>query len=254
MNFETLRLPYRVSGGAASAFRNVFSPRRPSQSGNPDFIIPARESLASMSGRSKRLFDISVALVLLILAAPLFCCLALIILAQRDGGPVVFKQKRIGYAGRAFSCLKFRSMCSNADQRLREILQNDADARTEWGATHKLMKDPRVTKIGAFLRATSIDELPQLWNVIRGDMSLVGPRPITAVELDGPYTIFNGRDEYLSVRPGLTGLWQVSGRSLVSYSNRVVLDKRYVETQSLLNDFKILLRTFTIVLLRRGAV
>lgn len=259
MDFETFQIPDRASSGAAPTFRNVINLRRMTYAGGTDLIpLSVRESStsisASISGQSKRVFDVVAALALLLLAAPLLGCLALIILAQRDGGPVIFKQKRIGHAGQAFSCLKFRSMCSNADQRLREILQNDAAARAEWDATHKLMKDPRVTRIGAFLRATSLDELPQLWNVVRGDMSLVGPRPITAVELEGPYTTFDGRDEYLSVRPGLTGLWQVSGRSLVSYSNRVALDKRYVQTQSLLNDLKILLRTFTIVLLRHGAV
>ena len=247
MGFETFRSSSRISSDVISALSGSLNlqtfGRRVASDGA---LRPPRLSV-------KRLIDVAMAGVLLVLAAPLLACIMAIIRVSRDGGPVIYRQNRIGYQGRVFACLKFRSMSVNAEQRLKDILASDPDARAEWEATHKLMKDPRVTKIGAFLRATSLDELPQLWNVLRGEMSIVGPRPITAVELDGPYTMFNGRTEYLSVRPGLTGLWQVSGRSLVSYSNRIALDKQYVQNYSVLGDLKILVRTFFIVLLRRGA-
>ena len=144
-------------------------------------------------------------------------------------------------------------MCVDADVALERLLQHSPTAREEWLTTGKLQNDPRISQIGRFIRSTSLDELPQLWNVVRGDMSLVGPRPITKEELNGPYTDFGGRSEYMLVRPGITGLWQVSGRSLVGYSQRVALDVHYVRTVSVGGDLRILLRTFGVVVLRRGA-
>ncbi len=201
----------------------------------------------------KRLFDIGASAILLLLLLPILAIVALLIMAQRDSGRVFYGQQRIGRFGQEFKCLKFRSMCPDADRRLRLLLDSDADARLEWEQTHKLQNDPRVTRLGRLLRASSVDELPQLWNVLRGEMSLVGPRPVTRLEIDGPYATFDGRREYLAVRPGVTGLWQVSGRSLTSYESRVALDKAYVLNFSLLADASILLRTVGVVLLGKGA-
>ncbi len=144
-------------------------------------------------------------------------------------------------------------MVFNGEITLREHLDRDPAARAEWRETHKLKSDPRVTSFGKYLRALSLDELPQLWNILRGDMSLVGPRPITQLELESWYSPLNADEDYLSVRPGLTGLWQTSGRSNTSYPERVALDKRYVEQVSFRNDFYILYRTFWTVVRREGA-
>ena len=189
----------------------------------------------------------------MILLLPVFLVIAGLIFAQRDGGAILFGQQRVGRFGRHFKCFKFRSMCPDADLRLRALLETSAQACDEWHQTHKLRNDPRVTRLGRFLRSTSLDELPQLWNVLRGDMSLVGPRPITQHEIEGPYVRFDGCREYLTVRPGITGLWQVSGRSLLAYENRVALDKSYVRNFSLSQDAAILFRTISVVLLRHGA-
>jgi exopolysaccharide production protein ExoY len=202
----------------------------------------------------KRVFDITFSFLLLLLVLPVFLIIACLIWNQRDGGGVFYGQVRIGRNGIPFRCLKFRSMCPDAEIRLNSLLQNDSEARLEWEKSHKLLNDPRVTPLGRFIRTTSLDELPQLLNVIRGEMSLVGPRPVTESELDGAYVRFHGREEYLSIRPGITGLWQVSGRSLASYRDRVALDKKYVRELSLAADLIILFRTIGVVCLRRGAV
>ncbi len=141
----------------------------------------------------------------------------------------------------------------DAESALQTLLKENSDAKSEWIASGKLKSDPRVTPIGRFLRSTSLDELPQLLNVFVGDMSLVGPRPITQIELEGPYTMFGACLVYLSVRPGITGLWQVSGRSEVSYEKRVALDKYYVQNNSLVGDLAILFRTVAVVSSREGA-
>ncbi len=201
----------------------------------------------------KRACDIMISGSMLLAFFPLMFVVAVLILMQRDKGTIFYGQKRVGRSGRVFHCLKFRSMCPDADVRLKALLANDPAARSEWAETHKLKQDPRVTALGQFMRDTSLDELPQLWNVFRGQMSLVGPRPITAAELDGPYVRHHGQQEYLSVRPGITGLWQVSGRSLVSYENRVAMDKSYVRNFSLFADASILVKTVGVVLLRKGA-
>jgi exopolysaccharide production protein ExoY len=189
------------------------------------------------------------ALLLLVLLSPLMLAAAVGIW-RVDGAPVMFAHYRVGRDGRLFRCLKFRSMCRNADAALRELLERDPEARAQWARDQKLDHDPRITPIGAFLRRTSLDELPQLINVLRGEMMLVGPRPITAEEL-GRYGA--ARWHYLSVRPGLTGLWQVSGRNNLSYDERVALDRRYVESRSLWLDLSILARTVRVVLAREGA-
>lgn len=198
---------------------------------------------------AKRAMDILGAGALLLLALPAFLVIAALV--RRDGGRVFYAHERVGRGGRLFGCLKFRSMVVDADRRLAALLERDPAARAEWEATRKLKNDPRVTWIGRFLRATSLDELPQLINVLRGDMSLVGPRPVQAAELAAFYGA--AAQHYLAVRPGITGPWQVSGRNDTSYAQRVALDVAYVTQPSLLADVKILLRTPIVVLARRGA-
>lgn len=199
---------------------------------------------------AKRGLDVSVAAVALMLLLPLLMVIAILI-ARADRGPVLFKQKRVGRDGKLFYCLKFRSMVLDAEAALAQHLSANAQARREWQETQKLVADPRITPLGRFLRRTSLDELPQLWNVLLGDMSLVGPRPIIQAEM-ARY----GSDlvHYLAVRPGLTGLWQVSGRSTCSYSERVALDVRYVCEWSFWKDVKIIVRTVPEVLKQRGSV
>ena len=201
----------------------------------------------------KRLTDVCGSIVLALVVGPLMICITLLLWMRDIGGPVLYRQERVGRGGRTFICLKFRSMCRNADSLLDDLLARDELARIEWTAMHKLKNDPRISGIGRFLRSTSLDELPQLWNVFVGDMSLVGPRPITQDEVDGQYTQFDGHQQYLAVRPGLTGLWQVSGRSAVSYERRVEFDKIYVRDLSLRRDALILWQTIWVVLRRDGA-
>jgi exopolysaccharide production protein ExoY len=198
---------------------------------------------------AKRALDLVGAAVLLILFAPLMAVIALLV--ARDGGPVFFAHRRVGRDGASFGCLKFRTMVQDADLRLAELLERDPAARAEWETTRKLRRDPRITAVGRFLRASSLDELPQLINVLKGEMSLVGPRPVQQSELNAFYG--TAASYYRAVRPGLTGLWQVSGRNDTSYAERVALDMRYVAEATLLDDLRILLRTPIAVLRRRGA-
>jgi lipopolysaccharide/colanic/teichoic acid biosynthesis glycosyltransferase len=189
------------------------------------------------------------ALVLLVLFSPLMLLVALLTW-RADGLPVLFAHYRVGRDGKLFRCLKFRTMYRNADEMLAQLLRDDPAARAEWAAEQKLRRDPRVTPVGSLLRRTSLDELPQLFNVLRGEMSLVGPRPITVAELTRYGRV---RWHYLSVRPGMTGLWQVSGRNDTSYDERVALDRRYVEQRSLGMDAAILARTLRVVFAGSGA-
>jgi undecaprenyl-phosphate galactose phosphotransferase len=167
-----------------------------------------------------------------------------------EGGPIIYRHRRVGRSGRAFECLKFRTMVPNADQVLRDVLARDATRRAEWARDRKLRNDPRITLVGGFLRRTSLDELPQLWNVLRGEMSLVGPRPVVSEEL---MRYGRKRRNYLAVLPGLTGLWQVTGRNDTSYRRRVAIDTYYVRNRSLVLDVYILLKTTIVVLRRSGA-
>ena len=186
---------------------------------------------------------------LVLLLSPAMLLIALAI--RRDGGKVFFAQRRVGLGGRVFDCLKFRTMVMNGDQVLRDALARDPRAAAEWAAAQKLRHDPRVTGIGRLLRLSSMDELPQLFNVLRGEMSLVGPRPIVEREVARYREDFAW---YCAVRPGLTGLWQVSGRSDTSYARKVHLDSWYVRNWTLWQDMVILARTIPAVLLRRGAM
>jgi len=189
------------------------------------------------------------ALVILLLLSPLMAAVAFLIW-RRDGAPVLFAHYRVGHDGKLFRCMKFRTMYRDAERMLSELLAKDPAARAEWQREQKLLRDPRITPIGHFLRRTSLDELPQLFNVLRGDMSLVGPRPITVGELTRYGRV---RWQYLSVRPGMTGLWQVSGRNNTSYDERVALDQRYVEERTVWMNLGILLKTVKVVVARDGA-
>ncbi|ACI50526.1 exopolysaccharide biosynthesis polyprenyl glycosylphosphotransferase [Gluconacetobacter diazotrophicus PA1 5] len=197
---------------------------------------------------TKIAFDVAVASALLFLALPVF--LILYGLVRMDGGPATFGHLRVGRNGQPFRCLKFRTMVPNAEEVLADLLARDAHAAAEWAATRKLTNDPRITAIGRLLRQTSLDELPQLLNVLRLDMSLVGPRPIVTAEADH---YGDDMEYYHAIRPGITGLWQVSGRSDTSYPRRVQLDNWYVRNWSLWNDVVILARTVPAVLFRNGA-
>jgi exopolysaccharide production protein ExoY len=190
-----------------------------------------------------------VALLLLCVLSPLMLVVTWLVW-RRDGAPVFFAHYRVGRDGRLFPCLKFRTMYRDADRMLADLLDNDPRAREEWERDQKLSNDPRVTPVGRFLRRTSLDELPQLFNVLRGQMNLVGPRPVTVGEL-ARYGV--ARWHYLSVPPGMTGLWQVSGRNNTSYEERVRLDRHYVEQRGFLLDCRILWRTVGVVLGREGA-
>jgi lipopolysaccharide/colanic/teichoic acid biosynthesis glycosyltransferase len=197
----------------------------------------------------KRAFDVVSASLVLLLIAPLLIAIAIAIRLQ-DGEKAIYSQTRYGLNGRAFQCLKLRSMVPNAAEKLQAVLDSDPEAKREWELTQKLTNDPRVTKLGKFIRATSIDELPQLINIIRGDMSVVGPRPIQFSEFSK-----YGDDlaHYCSVRPGLTGLWQISGRSNIGYVERVAIDKRYVQTRTFWGDLMIIFKTIPAVLMSDGA-
>lgn len=197
----------------------------------------------------KRAIDVSLALILLTLLAPLMVAIALIIAAEGHG-QIVFGHPRIGRFGASFRCLKFRTMIVDANRRLEILLLTDPALAAEWAMHRKLDRDPRITPIGRFLRATSLDELPQLINVLRGDMSLVGPRPVTAEEL-----LRYGRcaRAYKSVRPGITGPWQIGGRNRLSYADRVRLDDHYARTWGVGHDLLLLAKTPAAVLSRRGA-
>ena len=198
---------------------------------------------------AKRALDLILLAAGLLLAVPLASFLALAILID-SGRPVLFRQERIGKGGKPFMAWKFRTMSPKADEILGKSLEADPALRREWDAAHKLRRDPRLTRMGRLLRRTSMDELPQVWNVARGEMSLVGPRPIVAEEVA---RYGDAIDLYYQVSPGLTGLWQVSGRSDLNYQDRVWLDSHYVRNWSVWMDLVILVRTFWVVLAGEGA-
>lgn len=218
-------------------------------------LIGAANMTASSGGLQRlddiasRALDVTLAVIALIVLAPLMLIIAAVIYIL-DPGPVIFAHQRIGRGGRSFPCLKFRSMVTDADARLRQLLESSAEAREEWERDHKLRDDPRVIGIGRFLRKTSLDELPQLWNVVRGDMSLVGPRPIVVGEISRYGRYF---EHYCAVRPGITGLWQVGGRNDVSYRRRVAYDVTYSRLRSCAMNVKIIAYTVPSVLFQRGS-
>jgi Undecaprenyl-phosphate galactose phosphotransferase WbaP len=196
-----------------------------------------------------RLVDVFIALIVIVFTLPLMLVIALGVQLQ-DGGPAVFGHERIGRHGKSFKCWKFRSMVMNADRCLADLLNTDPIARAEWARDHKLRNDPRITRIGEFLRKSSLDELPQVFNVLSGEMSIVGPRPIVAAEVTRYGRQFR---HYCSVKPGITGLWQVSGRNDVSYRRRVAMDTLYARNKTLAFDMKLLLLTVPAVLSASGS-
>ena len=196
----------------------------------------------------RQLRDFVAAFVLVVVLAPVL--LILVFMLAREGRPILFKQKRVGQGGKLFYVFKFRTMVPNADEVLVKILEEDADLKSEWIRDQKLKCDPRITRTGSFLRKTSLDELPQLLNVLRGEMSLVGPRPVVQGEL---HKYGRSVRYYLAQKPGMTGLWQVSGRNNVSYKRRIAMDRLYSMRSSLSFDITILLRTVLIILRPHGA-
>ncbi|CAD7038432.1 exopolysaccharide biosynthesis protein [Pseudorhizobium endolithicum] len=202
-----------------------------------------------LGGLAKRGFDISAAALALIVFSPIFLMIMALVKFS-DGGSVFYGHRRVGHNGRYFHCLKFRTMVVNGEEVLRKHLQANPQAAEEWRATRKLRSDPRVTAVGTVLRKLSLDELPQLINILRGDMSVVGPRPVVDEEL-GIYD--SHAVYYLRTRPGLTGLWQISGRNDVSYETRIAFDTHYVQNWSLIQDLIIIAKTIPAVCLSRGS-
>jgi exopolysaccharide production protein ExoY len=197
----------------------------------------------------KRIFDLVLCILFLPITLPVL--LALMVLIKLDSrGPAIFKSERIGRHGNKFQIFKLRTMCLNADERLEELLKDNDNLRVEWEMDHKLKNDPRITRLGRVVRALSFDELPQIFNVLKGEMSFVGPRPIVEAEI-AKYG--NRFAEYKSIRPGITGMWQINGRNDISYAKRVAMDARYAKLADLKLDLKILVKTVPAALSKKGA-
>lgn len=201
-----------------------------------------------INGAAKRIIDLSLAMIIVIFLLPLLLLTALVI--RLEGGPVLYRQTRIGRGGKPFEMLKFRSMRVDSEQILEDYLQSNKDAAEQWSIYQKLRDDPRITRIGKRLRASSIDELPQLFNVLRGDMSLVGQRPLLYVQRDAYGVQIAG---YERARPGMTGLWQVRGRNKLSFEDRAQLGSEYINHWSVLYDLKLILLTIPAVMFSRDA-
>ncbi len=198
----------------------------------------------------KRIFDIAFSFIVLAVCLPIFLLIGILIKCTSKG-PVFYSQERISRGGKPFRCYKLRSMHMDADKRLKKILDTNPLLRLEWEDKHKLTNDPRVIPLGAFLRKTSLDELPQFWNVLIGDLSVVGPRPLVQQEVSerlGPKA-----GKILSVRPGITGIWQTSGRSDISYSKRIALDEKYVDRRSFWLDIGLIAKTIPSMIFSKGA-
>ena len=206
----------------------------------------------------KRLFDILFSALILFLSSPFLLALALLV-RFTSPGPIFYKSRRLGRGGRTIECWKFRSMYQDADERLHQLLESDAAFRSEWEAFQKVKEDPRITPIGRFLRRTSLDELPQFWNVMKGDLSVVGPRPPTLMgppesSLDEIRILYGKRAEkILSVRPGITGVWQISGRSQISFEERCKIEEGYAQTRTFWRDLVLVAKTIPAVFFSRGA-
>lgn len=239
-----MRIALQSARGESKAFLTVVTPA--SGAAIPEKL--ATPEVSALWRRVKRAADIALASVLLLLASPVMAIVAASV--GMTGSPVLFRQSRVGKDGRIFQLVKFRSMVPDAEEKLQAVLRANPELQKEWDLTQKLQNDPRITRLGLFLRRSSLDELPQLLNVLAGDMSIVGPRPVVPDELErygaaSPW--------YLAVRPGVTGLWQVSGRNDTSYARRVSLDVHYVRSQKLWLDAFILVKTAYVVLLGKGA-
>jgi exopolysaccharide production protein ExoY len=217
-----------------------------------DLCLLGREedqALPPVGGYMKRGFDIAAAIAGLVALSPLFLLIACLVKFS-DGGSIFYGHRRIGRGGNMFRCYKFRTMVQDGDAVLTRHLMINPLAKAEWEATRKLKDDPRVTRVGTVLRKLSLDELPQILNILFGDMSVVGPRPVVKDELEiyGTSAVF-----YLKSRPGLTGLWQISGRNDVGYDTRIAFDRHYVENWSFLKDLRIIVMTVPAVCLARGS-
>ncbi|XIA64876.1 sugar transferase [Bradyrhizobium sp. TZ2] len=208
-----------------------------------DFRFVSAASQRPIGLTSKRVIDVVLALSGIVLLAPLLaiCFVATVLTSP---GPALFRHKRMGFKGKHFDCLKFRTMVPDAAERLRQLVDTDPVAAAEWATNQKLRNDPRVTAIGTILRQSSLDELPQLFNVLKGDMSIVGPRPVTEEEL---VKYASAIDDYYACRPGITGLWQVSGRSTTTFNKRVACDSFYARHWSITLDAKIIMATIPAV-------
>jgi exopolysaccharide production protein ExoY len=227
----------------------AFDPSRAQQQRASSRQIDVVKRRRAAAQYAKRSVDILGALTFFTLFLPLFLTVAIGVRLSSPG-PIYYSQARVGQNGRKFRVYKFRSMVLNSEEALTSFLDSNPEAREQWNTYYKLDNDPRITRFGNFIRRSSLDELPQFWNVLIGDMSLVGPRPVTANEAIRYGDVWN---LYCAVRPGLTGLWQVSGRNRLTYPERVYLDGKYVENWSLWADFKIFLATFKAVLWRDGS-
>ncbi|WP_170386620.1 sugar transferase [Ruegeria atlantica] len=205
------------------------------------------EPFGLYSRAGKRVFDIVLAILLLPAVIPVV--LVLWCLVRQDGGPGFFGHTRVGKDAKPFKCWKIRSMVVDAESRLQSYLDAHPEAAAEWDRDHKLIHDPRINQLGRLLRETSLDELPQIWNVLKGEMSFVGPRPVVATEL---VKYGSSASAYLVQKPGITGLWQVSGRNEVTYGERVAMDVDYLTQRNFVMDLKIIVRTFHILVLRTG--
>lgn len=238
-----------MQGAEAMKFGSAVEAERRATGGESGSYRSGQAEPAIQRSAFKRVMDVSLAVIVLIFAAPLLAIVALLIKLQ-DGGPVFYGHLRCGRNGQLFNCLKIRTMHVDADERLAQLLANDPFAAEQWKRYRKLRNDPRITPIGHFLRKTSIDELPQLVNIIRGDMSVIGPRPVTLEEtkLYGDAVSY-----YKAMRPGVLGLWQVKGRNLLSYEQRIAYDVEYVRDWTLWTDIKILFLAVPVVFLGRGA-
>jgi Undecaprenyl-phosphate galactose phosphotransferase WbaP len=207
-------------------------------------LLQARKTALPRLDVAKRLFDILFSLSVLILFSPIYLVLALLI-AISSPGPIFYVQERVGRNYKRFGCIKFRTMIVNADEVLRQMMEKDQALRQEFADNFKLKNDPRITWIGRFLRVTSLDEFPQFWNVLKGDMSVVGPRPLVPDEL---YMYGNHMDKVLTIKPGITGLWQVSGRNDIPYERRVKIDVYYVNFRNFWLDLWIIIKTLGVVI------
>lgn len=199
----------------------------------------------------KRVFDIVFSLLCLTIGAPVFLLIAFLIFLTSPG-KVFYSHERIGRGGKPFKCYKFRTMYQDASQRLKTLLSENPHLQKEWEENFKLKQDPRITPFGAFLRKTSLDEIPQFWNVLKGDLSIVGPRPVIQDEIIKYFHV--KAHKILTVRPGLTGIWQVSGRSDInSYETRIQMDEFYVDNHSFFLDIKLIVKTIPVMILSKGA-
>jgi lipopolysaccharide/colanic/teichoic acid biosynthesis glycosyltransferase len=244
-------LAMRSSGGLLALNAAILGAERRSRTEAKDRTDdkPSEDFAAPPMPLGKRVFDIAFAIVALLIFLPVLLACAVAVKWESDG-PIFFRQRRLGHGGKPFYILKFRTMVPDAETVLTSYLAAHPEAQKEWDADHKLKQDPRITRLGKTMRRLSLDELPQFWNVLRGDMSIVGPRPIVPAEVAKYKDAFR---DYCAVKPGITGLWQVSGRNDIGYAERVALDREYAKSLSPATDGWIVLKTVRAVLLAAGS-